>query len=208
MDGDANIARLLEHPAIWRGRSAAPQACWPSGFTALDARLPAGGWPRSGLIEVLARFGSGELTILLPLLAQLTQRASGRWCVWVAPPLLPFAPGLSAQGVRLERIALVSGEQPLWSFEQVLRSGACDAALAWIAHLRPRDTRRLQLAATHGRTLGVLFRARGAAREPSAAQLRLAVSPAALGVRVTILKGRSATGSSLQLTPPLCEGSS
>ena len=203
MDGDATIARLLEHPAIWRGRNAARQAVWPSGCAALDALLPGGGWPRSGLIEILARFGSGELAVLLPLLAHLTQRASARWCVWVAPPLLPFAPGLAAQGIVLERIAVVGAEQPLWSFEQVLGSGACDAALGWIRHLRPRDTRRLQLAAAHGRTLGVLFRPRSAAREPSAAQLRLALEARAEGVRATVLKGRTAARASVQLTPPL-----
>ncbi|MBV8784808.1 MAG: translesion DNA synthesis-associated protein ImuA [Gammaproteobacteria bacterium] len=203
MDGDATIARLLEHPAIWRGRNAARQAIWSSGYAALDAQLPGGGWPRSGLIEIHARFGSGELAVLLPLLAHLTQRVSARWCVWVAPPLLPFAPGLATQGVVLERLAVVSAEQPLWSFEQVLRSGACDVALGWIKRVRPRDTRRLQLAAAHGRTLGVLFRAPGAAREPSAAQLRLALEARAEGVRVSLLKGRTAARASVQLMPPL-----
>ncbi len=205
MDGDAIIARLLEHPALWRGRNAARQAVWPSGSAALDAQLPGGGWPRSGLIEILARFGSGELAVLLPLLAHLTQRASARWCVWVAPPLLPFAPGLVAQGIVLERIAVVGGQQPLWSFEQVLRSGACDLALGWVRHLKPRDTRRLQLAAARGRTLGVLFRTRGAAAEPSAAQLRLALEARAEGVRVSLLKGRTAARTSVLLTPPLFE---
>ena len=192
---DVRIARLLEHPSIWRGRSAARLETLPSGFTALDEALPGGGWPRSGLIEILiARFGSGELSLLLPVLVALTRAASARWCVWVAPPLMPFAPALVARGLLLERIAVVGGTRPLWAFEQVLRSGACDAALAWSRTPKPRDIRRLQLAAERGRTLGVLFRPQRAARESSAALMRLAVRAADTGVCVTLLKGRGARG--------------
>ncbi len=192
---DSKIARLLEHPAIWRGRSAARLAVLPSGFAALDEALAGGGWPRSGLIEILIpRFGSGELSLILPALADLSRAASARWCVWVAPPLMPFAPGLVAQGMVLERVAVVGGERPLWALEQVLGSGACDAALAWAKRVAARDIRRLQLAAERGRTLGVLFRPRGAVRESSAAALRLSVEAHAAGLRVTLLKGRGARG--------------
>jgi len=192
---EQRIARLLEHPAIWRGRSAARLETLPSGFAALDEALPGGGWPRTGLIEILlARFGSGELSLLLPALAALTRAASARWCVWVAPPLMPFAPALVAQGVVLDRIAVVGGTRPLWALEQVLRSGACDAALAWSRQIRPRDIRRLQLAAERGRTLGVLFRPLRAARESSPALMRLGVQAAGSGACVTLLKGRGARG--------------
>jgi hypothetical protein len=192
---DPNLARLLEHPAIWRGRSVARLEVLGSGFAALDAALPGGGWPRSGLIEILAgRFGSGELSLLLPALAALTRAANARWCVWVAPPLMPFAPALVAQGIVLERVAVVGGQRPLWAFEQVLGSGACDAALGWGKRPQPRDIRRLQLAAERGRTLGVLFRPRRAAQESSAAALRVGVEACGNGVRVTLLKGRGARG--------------
>jgi hypothetical protein len=191
MDGDPKLARLLEHPAIWRGRSAARLAVLPSGFASLDEQLPGKGWPRTGLIEILtARFGSGELYLLLPVLAALTRAATARWCVWVEPPLLPFAPALAAAGIALDRIAVVGGARPLWAFEQLLGSGACDAALAWVREPKPREIRRLQLAAEKGRTLGVLFRPRSAAREASPAVLRLGLLPLAAGVRVTLLKGR------------------
>src|SRR5579871_657198 len=139
MVGDPRLVRLLEHPAIWRGAGAAQRSGLSTGFTALDERLPGGGWPRSGLIEILvARFGSGELSLLVPALAALTRTATARWCVWVAPPLMPFAPALASQGIVLDRVAVVSGAHPLdhpsksrsplgiWAFEQALGSGACD----------------------------------------------------------------------------------
>jgi len=229
--GDAKIARLLEHPAIWRGRSAAQRSGLPTGFAALDEYLPDGGWPRTGLIEILtSRFGSGELTLLVPALATLTRVAAARWCVWVAPPLVPFAPALVSCGVVLDRVAVVGGARPLdhptksrspllttfsvrqdarfrgdpgaWAFEQTLGSGACDAVLGWVRQAKPRDIRRLQLAAERGRTLGVLFRPRRAAREASAAVLRLSVEPLVAGVRLTILKGRSTRREALDLPWP------
>ena len=204
--GDQELARLLEHPAIWRGRSAAAFEVLPSSFAALDAQLPGGGWPRTGLIELLIpRFGSGELHLLLPALAALTRRASARWCVWVAPPLVPFAPALAAGGIVLDRVAVVGGERGLWAFEQVLGSGACDAALAWAKSPQPRELRRLQLAAERGRTLGVLFRPRRAAREASAAVLRLAIENSGTKLRITILKGRAASGQVVELAAPAPE---
>jgi protein ImuA len=201
--GDPKLAHLLEHPALWRGSSAAQRPGLSTGFAALDEQLPGKGWPRSGLIEILvARFGSGELSLLLPALASLTRARCARWCVWVAPPLMPFAPALASRGVVLDRVAVVSGAHPLWAFEQALGSGACDAALAWARRPLPREIRRLQLAAERGRTLGVLFRPRRVARQPSAAVLRLGLEPSGAGVRVSLLKGRSVRRGAVDLPWP------
>src|SRR5579864_5979122 len=126
MSVNSELARLLEHPAIWRGTSVARTETLPTGFGALDERLPGKGWPRSGLIEILvSRFGVGELTLLLPALAALTRRPMARWCVWVAPPLEPFAPALAAHGVVLDRLLVVRASavpagdslaNPRWGF--------------------------------------------------------------------------------------------
>lgn len=203
MGGDPRLARLLEHPAIWRGRSAARRCGTPTGFDALDACLPDGGWPDAGLIEILvSRFGSGEMRVLLPALAALSRARCARWCVWVAPPLMPFAPALAAGGIRLDRVAVVGAAQPQWAFEQALGSGACDAVLAWAQRLRTQDLRRMQLAAERGRTLGVLFRPHRAARDPSVAVLRLGLEPRAAGVRIALLKARSARRDVLDLSWP------
>ena len=197
----AELARLLEHPAIWRGRSAAPVESLPTGFGALDPCLPGGGWPRTGLVEILvSRFGVGELYLLCPALAALTRRPLARWCVWITPPLEPYAPALAAHGAALERMLVVRAPEALWAFEQTLGSGASDIALAWAArNPSSRAVRRLQLAAERGRTLGVLFRPRRAARESSAAVLRMVVEPKAGGARVTLLKSRGGARGSIDL---------
>lgn len=204
-----DLSRLLEHPAIWRGRNAARTRTLPTGFAALDEGLPGGGWPRTGLIEILPTcFGAGELALLLPALAAATRRPEARWCAWVAPPLQPFAPALARSGVALERVLVVQttrkrefgGKIVLWSFEQTLRSGACDIALAWLRSAQPRQIRRLHLAAQQGGTLGVLFRPREAARDSSPAALRVAVEPVAAGARVTLLKSRGGARGAIEIT--------
>jgi len=201
-----DLSHLLEHPAIWRGRSAARIRTLPTGFPALDEGLPGGGWPQAGLIEILPScFGAGELSLLLPAIAAITRRPEARWCAWVAPPLQPFAPALAGCGVALERVLVVKPQRKeeeksgIWAFEQTLRSGACDIVLAWLRSALPRQIRRLQLAAERGATLGVLFRPREAARDSSPAALRIAVEPAAGGARVTLLKSRGGARGAIEL---------
>jgi hypothetical protein len=198
---DTSLDRLLEHPAIWRGRSTARPEVLPTGFSALDDSLPGSGWPRAGLVEILvSRLGVGELSLLMPALAALTRRPAARWCGWIAPPYEPFAPALAAHGLLLERLFIANAEKPLWAFEQALGSGACEAVLGWIDKPRAKDIRRLQLAAERGRTLGILFRTLQAARESSAAILRLVLQPAEQGVRVTLLKSRGGRRGSLEIS--------
>ena len=200
---DARIAQLLTHPALWRGRSAAPIDCIATGHPALDAALPGGGWPRVGLVEVLSpQHGVGELRLLMPALAALTQRTPARWIAWIAPPFEPYAPGLVAQGLALERQLVVRTDtsrraQSLWVMEQSLGLGACDVALAWVRRAQPRNVRRLQLATERGRALGFLFRALSYARESSPAALRIVVEPRQQGVSVTLLKSRGGARGSI-----------
>jgi hypothetical protein len=213
MPADSQLARLLEHPAIWRGRSAAQAKggpAIPTGFDLLDECLPGRGWPRTGLMEILLpRFGVGELPLLLPALAALTRRPSARWCVWVTPPLEPFAPSLVAHGVMLERVLVARAPLiAMWAFEQSLGSGACDVAMAWARRPRSREIRRVQLAAERGRALGVLFRSRSSARESSPAILRIALEPLPQGVRVILLKSRGGRNGSIEIawqTPAVAE---
>lgn len=185
-----NLSELLLRADVWRGGAAPPAAAEPTGFSALDALLPGGGWPVGALTEIVApREGVGELRVLLPALARLSR--GDRWIAFVAPPYIPYAPALAAAGVALARVLLVhpKREDQLWAVESSLRAGACAAVLAWIAEAEGAALRRLQLAAEAGGAIGMLY-----ARRPlgaSIAALRLALAPAAAGaVDVHILKRR------------------
>src|SRR5262245_44548087 len=128
-----SLATLLEHPALWRGEECARlAAAAPSGFPALDRCLPGGGWPQGALTELITlTAGIGELSLLMPACARLTQ--AGRSLVFVAPPYIPYAPALAAAGLDLARLLLLkarSRKDGLWALEQALNSSSCGAALA------------------------------------------------------------------------------
>jgi cell division inhibitor SulA len=202
---DTQLQELLAHPSVWRGRSRAAVETVSTGFAALDAGLPGGGWPRHGLVEILTpQPGVGELYLLLPVLASLSRAVPGRWCTWVSPPHEPYAPALESHGVALDRVLVVRTHLPLWAHEQALRSGACGMALAWLPRASPRAIRRLQLAAEQGRALGVLFRSQQFAQLASPAMLRVAFEPVKEpgrhGARITLIKSRGGSRAPIDLT--------
>lgn len=180
---------------IWRGAGLTPASpTVSSGFPALDAELPGGGWPTGALTEILSRGeGIGELGLLLPALAALTN--AGKRVVWLAPPHLPYAPALAAAGVDLAQLVVVRApgrRDALWAAEQVLRAASCHALLAWLPRARYSELRRLAVVAEGGRAFVVLWRAAEAAHEPTPACLRLALAPADAALAVRILKRRGA----------------
>ena len=202
---DQQLQELLAHPSVWRGRSRAAVETFSTGFAELDAGLPGGGWPRHGLVEILTpQPGVGELYLLLPVLAALSQATPARWCTWVCPPHEPYAPALRSQGVALDRMLVVRTHLPLWAHEQALRSGACGMALAWLPRVSPRAIRRLQLAAEQGRSFGVLFRSQQFAHLASPAMLRVSFEPVKeagrQGARVTLIKSRGGSRAPIDLT--------
>jgi cell division inhibitor SulA/protein ImuA len=200
------LERLLQHPSLWRGRSLARAETFPSGFAALDAALPGGGWPRSGLIEVLIpQHGIGELSLWLPLIAQRSSRAEGRWCAFIAPPYPLFAPPFAAAGVDLTRVLVVRARPGMWALEQALRSSACDLAFCWLERAAPRELRRLALATERGATPAIVFRPATAQHEASPACLRLLLSPRPGGLWVQLLKSRGGSRSPVELQFPVTE---
>ena len=189
-----HLEQLLTGRAdLWRGRAvpAANPTGVSTGYTALDAALPWGGWPPASLSEVLDARPEGALGLVLPALIRLSHRP--RWLLLIDPPLPPFAPTLAALGLDLARLAVVTaGAETAWAAEQGLRSGACSAVLIWGCETSWRGPalRRLQLAAQSGDALALLFRGTEAAQNPSPAALRLRVRPLAADLEVEILKQR------------------
>jgi hypothetical protein len=191
----SSIDELLRHPAVWRARSvdaSAQSRGLPTGFSALDRCLPGGGWPRQGLIELLAdRPGIGELRLLMPALAALcSEEREGGWLAWVLPPYQPYAPALAACGIDVGRVLVVRRGPAAWVMEQSLRSGSCSAVLGWMDTIDLPSLRHLQLAAEQSRCLAVLFRGPHARLVPSPAVLRILLSVAPVGLDVQILKSR------------------
>jgi hypothetical protein len=207
----ARLESLCSHPAIWRGSDLASTrfASVASGFEALDAQLPGGGWPVGLLTELMpAHEGIGELRIVGAALAALSARGSR--LAWIAPPHKPYAPALAAAGIDASRLVIVNTrceKDTLWAAEQALASNACGAVLAWLggrsSATRFQELRRLQLAAENGQALAFLFRPPASEHESSPAALRLALETADGGLAVRIVKRRGAPFSGRLVLPSM-----
>ncbi len=194
----------LEH--ICRGQQADGQGrsvALPTGFAQLDAVLPGGGWPVGAITELMPETqGIGELSLLMPALAQLSR--AGRYLAWIAPPCLPYPPALARHGLALDRLLLVQAHDTrtvLWAAEQVLRCPAIGAVLAWPTALDDRRVRRLQLAAEAGGSCGLIYRPPAAAQQSSPAALRLRLKALDGGLHVEIQKARGGRTHALVVYP-------
>ncbi len=197
----SSLDKLLENPRVWRGhRQVHAAAGLASGYEALDRHLPGGGWPRNSLTEILVEhYGIGELRLLMPALAALSNEDKGAdcnepgWIAWVSPPFQPYPPALQQWGIDLSRMLIVrpkDSSEMLWSAEQALSSGTCAAVLLWPEKLDDQASRRLQLAAEKGNSWAIAFRPPAARSQPSAAALRIELLASSEGTRVSILKSR------------------
>jgi len=174
----SHLARSLWRGEGWRGGVGRTV---PTGYAALDAELPGGGWPLGGVTELLLeRDGIGELRLLADLLGRLTVPDSathqpGRHVALVGPPFQPYAPALASWGIALERVLWVRAEprHALWAAQQVLRQSDVAALLLWLPAAGADALRRLQVLAQDSSALTFLLRPATAARQPSPAPLRI-----------------------------------
>lgn len=181
--------------ALWRGDElAAPGGTVvPTGFAALDAVLPGGGWPVGAVTELLQpQFSLAEAQLLLPAVA--LQAGPRRQVLVIGSPHEPFLAGWHAWGVQADCVLRVQPGTPaeaLWVVEQALQASGIGAVLAWLPHAAPAQLRRLQSCATGGDFPVFLMRPQEAALHASAAPLRVGCRLAAPGqVGVHVLKRR------------------
>ncbi len=189
------------HPTLWLGHQLGRDAdsALPSGFAALDAQLPGGGWPRRALSELLLPHpGVGEIRLLSPCLARVQRE--GRLVMLFDPPSGLSAAALTGLGIDLEALLIVTtrarvipGTDSLWAMEQALKSGHVGALVGWLPpRLRAERLRRLQLAAHAHDGPAFVMRETSAEQRPTAAPLRLALQAGGadvLEVRVSKRRG-------------------
>ncbi|WP_166263798.1 translesion DNA synthesis-associated protein ImuA [Marinobacter caseinilyticus] len=192
---------LLQDARVWQARHHTPASGHMelTGHAPLDHQLKGIGWPIGALTECfLEAAGIGELQLLLPLIRR--QSKKDKFVFWLNPPHTPYAPALAREGVQLSQIVTLQTQRTadtLWALENCLRSPATGLVMAWCGYLQPRDIRKLQLAAEAGGGLCVLFRNPQAARNSSAAALRLELSPSRdrqLSIRILKCRGGGSVG--------------
>jgi len=187
------VHTLTDHPLLWRGRQFAHRIrTLGTGYECLDAVLPGNGWPQGAVTELIhGTAGCGELSLLLPALARLSQQE--HWITMIDPPWIPYPPALHSHGLSLDRLLLVRTQnrrESLWACEQVVRGLAGGALLAWPDELSFSELRRLQIAADATRQSVFLYRRKTAAGNPSPAALRLQLTTDGADLRISVLKCR------------------
>jgi protein ImuA len=145
----------------------------------LDNLLPDGGFRRGTLVEwISSGDGTGACTFAM-LAAREACRNGGVLAILDRHGEF-FPPAAVRLGVALEQLMVVRTEHTAdhdWAMDQVLRSPAVAATLAWPERLDSRTFRRWQLAVEEGGGLGLLIRPAAARSEPSWADVRLWIEP-------------------------------
>jgi len=184
---------LTPHPLLWRGKQLSHHVhTLGTGHGVLDEALPGNGWPTGAVTELVNdATGCGELSLLLPVLAQISQE--NHWIVMVDPPWIPCPSALHGHGLAVEKLLLIrtqNRKESLWACEQVVRGMSGGVMLAWPDSLSFGELRRLQLAAKSSQKTVFLFRDQKAANTSSPAVLRLQLTPDDGDLQITILKCR------------------
>jgi protein ImuA len=166
---------------LWQGEEVNPQdsSIVSSGHRMLDTALPGAGWMPGAITELLIEeSGVGEIRLLARSLRDLTANKS-RSVVFIAPPWQPNLAAFRAMKIPTSKLVWVKApeDQVLWAAEQALKQEGIGAVLIWLPEARPDALRRLQVAAQESQALAFLFRPLKAAKQSSAAPLRMVCKP-------------------------------
>jgi hypothetical protein len=178
-------------PGVWRGLGHKRSDVESTGLSELDDAL-AGGWPRGALSQLVSEVPGLGFSLLMPVLARLTQ--AGRAVALVDPPHIPYAPALRDAGIDLRHLDWIEPKDrvdALWATEQMLRAGLYGVVALWCPSLEPAIERRLQLAAETGRSIGIVAQHRPSEGQ-SVVAVRLNLSTAPSVLRIDVLRCRGA----------------
>jgi len=166
--------------ALWRGTELGGRdsITVPTGFAALDAELPGGGWPTRSLTELLtAQAAVCEWRLLGPAIPAFTSERGRLYLI--APPKEPHVGGLCQLGLSADQVVWIEAATPadrLWATEQVIKADPAGAIVSWLPQARPEQIRRLQVQTQGCEAPVFLLRPVTALRDASSAPLRLAVA--------------------------------
>ena len=147
------------------------------GLPAIDTHLPWQGLPIGALHEVL---GDHSASAFCAALLTRSQHHRHQPVVWISGEETIYGPGLAAFGLHLPDLLVVLADAStdiLWAAEEALREGAVGTVVAEIDDLDLTASRRLQLAAEAGMTLGMVIRPTSKTTTASLTRWRVATAP-------------------------------
>ena len=168
-------------------------------FAVLDAFLPWRGWPVGAMTEIMTdTTGCGEMSLLLPAMARLTQEK--RPILMIGAPHTLYAPALTQAGVDPSRVTQINpsstskqSKENLWSAEQALKTGLPGMVVLWTPasqSVAPEVLRRLHLSTLGRDTMLIHFRGKSSMSQPSPAWLRFGFAADDTHIRLQVLKCR------------------
>ena len=183
----------LHHINAWEQSSLSGSSLvTTTGLAVLDDMLPGGGWPKSGLVEIIRPDAyCHALSLLRPALRRLSQQ--GRWITMVNPTYPARAGLFTESAINHDRVLQVNphpGRSALWTAESMLYSGDCCVVMAWPNCRTELMGKRLQKSAAHGKALGILFSYEGLEMQPSGVATRLKLEIDSEGRAVYLLNSR------------------
>jgi len=189
------LARLAAQLRRFRAERQGVLRRCPTGLPPLDAAL-GGGFVLGALHELLVS-AEGAAANSLALLAATRAAESNRWILYLDARADFYPPAAARLGVPLDRLLVIRAVRSadlLWICEQALGCRSIAAVIAPLRRLEGAASRRLQLAAEAGGSLGLLIHP-GEAGGPTFSATRLRLEPLAgddpaRRLRISVLKVR------------------
>ncbi len=194
-------SNLSDLKGVWRAdRLDARPADMPghaTGYAALDAELPDGGWPSAGMVELLCPGALGvEWNLLAPWLRRVSDDQASS-IMGVTPPHDLYPSALAQIGLKAERLLLVRAGNPAdaaWAAEQALQIGSCQTIIWWAsAHFKEISAsmlRRIHLAGLTRQAPVFVLRPLKLSLDASPAPLRLKLERKNQKLVITVIKRR------------------
>ncbi len=182
----SSLSDFLSHTARSWSESVTPRSTLRSSKLPLIDEVTGGGFPLQATTEIFTnQTGYGEIKLLLPTLAAFEHVT---WILNPANDIEPYGPAFSDAGLDLNRQLFVvppTADDAFWAAEQAALSGETQAVVVWLHGLQKTREHivlpRLMMAAQSTGTTLFLLRPMSAICLPSAAPLRLQLTPAPMG---------------------------
>jgi cell division inhibitor SulA len=185
-----NTTGKLHNLNAWeRKATAATSLVVPTGIDGLDELLPCGGWPKTGMVEIVVPDAYADyMSLLMPALTRFSRQR--RWIAMVTPPCQARARLFADSRIDPLKVLQVNphpGRSALWTAESMLQSSDCGVVMAWPNCTTELMDKRLQNAASSGKALAILVRYEGLSMPPSAVDVRLKLEADADGSAVYLV---------------------
>lgn len=153
------LAELRAHIRRLEGGNGSVGGAIPLGVAAIDEALPDGGLP-GGCVHELTGGDAGTATAFAAAALSRVATATAKPALWIVRGRDLYAPGLAFYGLTPDRLIAArvrNHKDLLWAMEEALRCRGVSAVLGEAREIDLTASRRLQLAAETGGTVGILL---------------------------------------------------